>query len=341
MFAKIVENPIFAPYYFKMEEKNRSAKQSEQNVKSVKVAIFCILAIVILYFGAKFLKGIPSFSKEEYYYSLFDDCGGLTTEAGVFLKGYKIGRVTKVKLTNSNPVQILAEYVINEKGVKIPKDSRFLVTSKDMLGGIKVDLVLGTEMLMASSGDTLACGVVPQLTDGLESMKDQIINILTSVDTIAVSLKDVLNKQNGAEKLAQSLAHIESITHSLDKIIAGNKENFGRIVTEFSKFSETLTAVSPDLKRVIANFNQISDSIAKANVAEVIVNANHAIVQFEEIVKKVNTGNGDVAKLLNEDELYKNLGNTLQSLNELIVDIKQNPKRYINVTVFGKKDKEK
>jgi phospholipid/cholesterol/gamma-HCH transport system substrate-binding protein len=340
MFAKIVENPIFALYYFKMEEKNKPAKHSEQNPKSVKVAIFCILAIVILYFGSNFLKGFDTFSKKEFYYSVFDNSGGLHTGAVVYLKGYPIGKVTKVKLISYNPVRILAEYLINE-GIKIPKDSRFDVMSKDMLGGIIVRLEFGAGTLMASAGDTLACGVVPQFTEGLESVKDQIINILVSVDTIAGSLKDVLVRQNGAEKLAQSLANIESVTNSLDKILASNKANFGKIVTEFAKFSETLAAVSPDLKRVVANFNQISDSLAKVNVAEVIVNANHTILQLEEVVKKMNTGDGDVAKLLNDGVLYKNLGSALRSLNELIDDIKKNPKRYINVTVFAKKEKEK
>jgi phospholipid/cholesterol/gamma-HCH transport system substrate-binding protein len=340
MFAKIVENPIFALYYFKMEEKNKPAKHSERNSKSVKVAIFCILAIVILYFGSNFLKGFDTFSKKEFYYSVFDNSGGLHTGAVVYLKGYPIGKVTKVKLISYDPVQILAEYLINE-GIKISKDSRFDVMSKDMLGGIIVRLEFGTGTLMASPGDTLACGIVPQFTEGLESVKDQIINILVSVDTIAGSLKDVLVRQNGAEKLAQSLANIESVTNSLDKILASNKDNFGKIVEEFAKFSETLAAVSPDLKRVVANFNQISDSLAKTNVAEVIVNVNHTILQLEEVVKKANTGNGDIAKLLNDGVLYKNLGSTLQSLNELLDDIKKNPKRYINVTVFGKKEKEK
>jgi len=323
-----------------MKEKNNSAKHSDRNAKSIKVAIFCILAIVILYFGSNFLKGLDSFSKKEYYYSVFDNSGGLHSGAVVYLKGYPIGKVTKVKLINHNPVQILAEYLITER-ILIPKDSRFEVMSKDMLGGIIVSLEFGTEPQPASPGDTLDCGVVPQFMEGLGPLKEQIANILTSVDTIAVAIKDVLTKQNGAEKLAQSLAHIESVTRSLDKIITGNKESFGKIVTEVAKFSETLTEVSPDLKRVIANFDKISDSLAKANVAQVIVNANNTILEVEAVVKKINSGEGDIGKLVNNDELYTKIGTTLQSLNELIVDIKKNPKRYINVTVFGKKEKEK
>ncbi|MCL2246314.1 MAG: MlaD family protein [Lentimicrobiaceae bacterium] len=323
-----------------MEEKNKPSKRAERNAKSIKVAVFCILAILILYLGANFLKGVDAFSKKEFYYSVYENSGGLYSGAIVYLQGYPIGKVTKVKLINHAPVKILAEYILNE-GIRLPKDSRFDVTSRDMLGGIIVRLELGSDSQFANPGDTLVCGLIPQLTDGIESMKDQIINILASVDTIAVSFKDVLSHKEGAEKLAQSLKNIESITASLDNILAANKTKFGKIVTEISAFSETLTEISPDLKNVVANFDQIVDSLAKAHVAEVIVNTNNTIIQVEEFVRKINSGNGDVAKLVNEDELYTKLGSTLQSLDELIIDIKSNPKRYINVTVFGKKEKNK
>jgi phospholipid/cholesterol/gamma-HCH transport system substrate-binding protein len=319
-----------------MEEKNFSPKHPERNSKSIKVAVFSILAIFILYFGTNFLKGIDNLSKKEYYYSIYENSGGLYKGAIVYLQGYSIGKVTKVKLVNSNPVQILVEYVINER-INIPVDSRFDVTSRDMLGGTIVRLELGKALKHAASGDTLACGLVPQLTDGLESMKDQIVNILASVDTISMSLKDVLAGQSGAEKLAQTLSNIESMTASLDKIISSNKTNFGRIVTDISKFSETLSEISPELKRIVTNFDQISDSLAKVNVAEVIVNANNTIIQLEEAVRKINSGEGDIAKLLNEDDLYNKLGNSIKSLDELLIDIKKNPKRYINLTIFGKK----
>jgi len=321
-----------------MEEKNKSSKYSERNAKSVKVAVFCILALLILYFGSNFLKGIDTFSKKEFYYSVYENSGGLYSGAIVYLQGYPVGKVTKVKLINQDPVQVLAEYVLNER-IRLPIDSRFDVTSRDMLGGIIVRLELGSDTQYAKPGDTLSCGLIPQLTDGIEAMKDQIINILTSVDTIAVSLKDVLANQSGAEKLAQTLSNIESITASLDLVIADNKANFGSIVTEITSFSKTLTEISPELKTVVSNFNQIADTLAKANVAEVIVNTNNTILQIEELIRKINTGTGDVAKLLNEDELYVKLATTLKSLDELIVDIRNNPKRYINVTVFGKREK--
>jgi phospholipid/cholesterol/gamma-HCH transport system substrate-binding protein len=321
-----------------MEEKKRSSKHAERNAKSIKVAVFCILAIVVFYFGTNFLKGVDVFSKREYYYSVYENSGGLYSGAIVYLQGYQIGKVTKVKLINHNPVQILAEYILNEN-IRLPKDSHFDVTSRDMLGGVIVRLELGQDTEFAKPGDTLACRQIPQLTDGIESMKDQIINILASVDTIAVSLKDVLANQEGGNKLAQTLANIESITASLDKIMAENRANFGKIVTDISNFSKTLTDISPELRSVVANFDNIADTLAKANVAQVIVNTNNTILQVEEVMRKINSGDGDVAKLLNDSDIYKKLGNTLQSLDELVVDIRTNPKKYINVTVFGKKEK--
>jgi phospholipid/cholesterol/gamma-HCH transport system substrate-binding protein len=324
-----------------MEEKIKPPKHSDRNAKSVKVAVFCILAILILYFGANFLKGIDTFSKKEFYYSVYENSGGLHTGAVVYLQGYQIGKVTKVKLISHDPVQILAEYLINEN-IRLPIDSQFEVMSKDMLGGIIVRLELGVSNQFANPGDTLESGVAPQLMDGLEPMKDQIANILSSVDTIAVVLKDLLASQNGAEKLTQTLNHIVSITASVDQMVQENRAKFGKFVTEISKFSETLTEISPELKRIVANFDEIADSVAKANVAEVIVNTNNTILQVEEAVKKINSGDGNIAKLLNEDDLYLKLGNTMQSLDDLLTDIKQNPKKYINVTIFGgKKSKEK
>jgi len=321
-------------------EENKFPKHSERNIKSIKVAILCIIAIVILYFGSVFLKGFDVFSKKNYYYSIYDNSGGLHSGAVVYLQGFPIGKVAKVKLFSNNPVRILAEYLINED-VKFPIDSRFEITSKGMMGGIAVRLNPGKKSEFAHSGDTLDCGIVPQFTDGLESMKSQIMEILASVDTITVSLKDVLSHRSGAEKLAQTLNNIESITASLDKMIEENKINFGKMVTEITKFSETLGEASPDLKRIIANFDRISDSLTKANIAEVIVNVNNTVLQIEEIAKKINSGDGNASKLLNDNDLYIKLGNLTQSLDDLLIDIRQNPKKYINVTIFGKKETKK
>lgn len=321
-----------------MEEKTKPSKQAERSTKSMKVAVFCIAALIILYIGSNFLRGLDLFSKKTFYYSISSDAGGIHASAPLFLNGYKIGKVTKVHLLCDNPVKILTEYLLNED-VRIPKDSRFEIMAKDLMGGLMVQLSLGVSTELAAPGDTLISVIVPQLTDGINEMKDQIASILASVDTIAFSLKDVFANQNGSKNLAKILENLENSTSTLDKILTENKENAKKLVDNITKFSKTLNDVSPELKSIVSNFDQIADSLAKTNVAAVIVNANNAILQVEEVVKKVNNGDGDVAKLLNNDALYSNLNASLESINKLIIDIRENPKKYINVTIFGKKEK--
>jgi phospholipid/cholesterol/gamma-HCH transport system substrate-binding protein len=122
-------------------------------------------------------------------------------------------------------------------------------------------------------------------------------------------------------------------------MIAQNEAKVGRLVTDLTTFSNTLKSASPELKNVISNFNAISDTLAKANIAGVIYNANKTISDIDIMVRKVNDGKGDIGQLMNNDTLYKNLEAATNNLNLLLKDIKQNPGRYVQVSVFGKKDK--
>jgi len=321
---------------------NKAPKKSnaEKDIKKSRVALFCIAAILIFYIGANFLKGLDLFSKKTYYYAVFDNVGGLLAGNPVFVNGYKIGKVTDVKLMSDDPVRICTEMLIMED-IDIPSDSKFVVAPKDLLGGNIMNLMMGTSTRYAKNGDTLACSVTPPLTAGIDEMKFKINNILSSVDTIGVSLKDVLKGDNGAKNLAQTLNNIEQITGNLNRMIAQNETKVDRLVSDLSTFSNTLKKVSPELNNVISNFNNISDTLAKANIAGVIYNANQTITDVDFLVRKVNDGQGDIGQLMNNDTLYKNLEATTRNLNLLLQDIKQNPGRYVQVSVFGKKDKNK
>lgn len=321
---------------------NKAPKNSnaEKDIKKSRVALFCIAAILIFYIGANFLKGLDLFSKKTYYYAVFDNVGGLLAGNPVFVNGYKIGKVTDVKMIGDNPVKICTEMLIMED-IDIPVDSKFVVAPKDLLGGNIMNLMMGTSAQYAKNGDTLACFVKLPITAGIDEMKLKINNILSSVDTIGLSLKSVLKDEKGADNLAQTLKNIEQITANLDRMIAQNETKVGKLVSDLTTFSNTLKNVSPELKNVISNFNNISDTLAKANIAGVIYNANQTITDIDFLIRKINDGKGDIGQLMNNDTLYKNLEASTRNLNLLLQDIKQNPGRYVQVSVFGKKDKNK
>lgn len=318
----------------------KAPKKHTANPKRVKVAIMCIAAIVIFYVGANFLKGIDVFGKKNYYYAVFENSGGLQLSAPLLVNGYKIGKVMDISLVSDNPVKICAEVLVTEN-IRIPKDSKFEAASQDLLGGSVLKLHLGNATEYAKSGDTLDFFATPGLTDGIDEMKTKIDNILSSVDTIGLSLKDVLHRDGGAQNLKNTLANLESTTENLNEILGQNKAKIGRLVTDLEHFSQTLNDASPKLNSVVDNFSNIADSIAKADVAAVINNANKTIEEIDLLVSKINNGEGDIGQLINNDSLYRNLEATTANINNLIIDLKQNPKRYVHFSLFGRKDKKK
>lgn len=300
----------------------------------------CIGAIVLFYIGANFLKGNELFSHKTYYYALFDNSNGMQAGSPVLMNGYKIGKVNQLSLHADSSVKICVEVVITEK-ITIPKNSQFELSGKDLFGGATLSLILGNSTERAKRGDTLSCYTTSSLTDGIDEMKVKLNHILSSVDTLGTSLKDVFAKDGGAKSLKETLLNIENVTANLNTILATNKDKVGRLVTDLEKFSHTLNEASPKLVNVVDNFDKIADSLAKADIAQVILHANETIENINLLVTKINKGDGDIGQLVNNDSLYRNLEMVTSNLNNLIFDLKSNPGRYVHISLFGKKDKKK
>lgn len=321
-----------------MEKEQVKPDNSAHNKSKLKVGIFCIVAVVIFYLGACFFKGVSAFGKKTYYYAIFDNTGGLQASNAVMLNGYKIGQVTNVSIISDNPVRLCAELMITED-VNIPKDSKVQVAPKDLLGGTVVNILFGSDTRYLQDKDTMQAYVVPPMTDGIDELKAQLGSILSSVDTITLSLKDVLAPDAGGQDLKSTLANLESTTENLTYILSANKDKVGKLVTNLEQFSNTLSAAGPQLESIVENMDNITDSLSKANVRQTINDAQKAVGDIQLIVDKMQRGEGTLGQLVNNDSLYLNLEHSLYSLNELLVDLKANPKKYINVTVFGKKEK--
>ncbi len=319
---------------------NKNKKQEVHNAKAMKVALFCIAAGVILYFGASFLKGLEMFSKRINYYSVFEYGGGIHPGAQIYVNGFKIGKVMSTEMVDDNPVTIVAEYLLTQD-MQIPDDSRFEIVS-DIMGGVKVHLRLGTSKTYMQKGDTLDLTVQEGLLDGIDGMKTQISSILTSVDSITHSLNQTLNvAENGKNSLTLIIENLTETTNNLNDLMGDKKSEIASLITNLNKFSATLANSAPQLEQIISKVDNIADTLIKANIAHVLNNTNETILALQEILEKASNGDGDVAKLLNEDQFYTSLTTTMNDLDKLLIDIKENPKKYINVTVFGGKEKTK
>ena len=321
-----------------MANKEKSPQDSQNRNKRIKVALLCISAVLIFVIGANFLKGINIFHKKTYYYCVMDNANGIQQNTAVMLAGYKIGQVQSTKLLSTCPPRVCATIMLSEK-VDIPNDSRFVSMSPGLLSSQVLSLEMGVSNTFYHNGDTLPFAVQAGMLDGIDEMKGQISNVLASVDTIGMELKDVLHKEGGGEDLKGILANVEEATAHLNTILGQNETKVSHLVTSLERFGKTLDEASPQLTNILDNFDKISDTIAKADIAAVITNANKTIKEVETLVAKVNSGEGTVGNLVSDDAIAKKVDDTVNSLNELLKDLKAHPKRYVHFSLFGKKDK--
>ena len=318
-----------------MTTKTQNKTKQGGNANKLKVAVFCIGAIVIFYIGANFLKGLDVFSKKTYYYTIVDNLNGINSSTPLWVNGYKIGKVTAITLVSDNPVKIKVEILVTEK-INVPSDSKLTIASAGLLGGNVLSLLMGNSTKYLHNGDTLP---FEPAVGGLDKLMNKADRVLASVDTIALSLKDVLVTQNGSGNIKNMLANLESATAHLDDIVAKNKGKIGSLVDNIETFSRTLKDASPQLNHLVANFDNIADTLAKANIAGVVRNLDKTVTNLEMVLAKVNNGEGTVGQLMKNDTLYRNIDTTVGSLNNLLKDLKENPSRYVHISVFGKKEK--
>ena len=314
-----------------------------KEMKSIKVALFVIAAALIFYLGSIFLKGINVFGKKTYYYAVFEDIGALHESTNVTLNGYEIGKVTDIELLSSNPVRICAEILVTEK-LDIPEDSQFEVAQKDVLGGMVVNLHLGQSARMAQRGDTLGCYLAGGMLDGVGDLVAQLRSVVASVDTIGQNLKLAFRTEdslNGGTMIKNTLENLEHTTADLSKLLADNGGKVNNVVAQLDVLSKTLGEAAPKIDAIVGNVDNITDSLAKATIRTLVNNAQSTIDDANRLIDNVNKGQGTVGQLMQNDSLFKSLNNTIESLDLLVKDIKANPSKYINVTVFGKKEKKK
>ncbi len=320
---------------------NKQKPYSEKEMKSIKVALFFIAAVLIFYLGSVFLKGINVFGKKNYYYAVFEDVGALHESTNVTLNGFEIGKVTGIKLLSSNPVRICAEILVTED-LDIPKDSKFEVAQKDVLGGMVVNLHLGQSPDIAHRGDTLGCYLAGGMLDGVGDLVAQLQSVVASVDTIGQNLKTAFRSDdslNGGAMIKNTLENLEHTTQDLSKLMADNGGKVTNVVAQLQTLTKTLGEASPKIDAIVANVDNISDSLAKSNIRTLVNNAQNTLDNANRILADVKNGHGTVGQLVQNDSLYSNINKTIESLDLLVKDLKANPSKYINVTVFGKREK--
>ncbi len=312
-----------------------------------KVGALTVIAITLIVLGFNFLRGKTIFKSGNIIHAIYTDTKGLIVSNPVFVNGYQVGTVLEIENQKDNLASIIVSVKLNE-AYKIPNNS--VATIQDNpLGISSISIVLGNATTFIKSGDTIktapANSLLGDFVNTLSPLGEKTQNAITSLDKVLNNINTVLDEKN-KQNLAQVLENLAATTMSLNTSLIAietmlQKQN-GSIAQTFdnvNSFTKNLNDNNQKLNNIITNLDTAAKAVKDADLNKTIKTIQVAVASLNISLQKLNSGNGTAAKLMNDSAFYNELQGTLKSINTLVDDVKVHPKRYINVSVFGKKDK--
>jgi len=303
--------------------------------REVKTAIIVLIGIFLFILGYSYLKSNSLFDKSKTFYAVYSHVGGLQTGTQVSINGLTVGNVTDIKFKDGSGKLLVTLTV--QKNFEFSKNSKAELYDTGIIGGKGIQIIpVFDGAPPARSGDTLKTSIRPGITElvqeKLTPLQMKVEGAVSHADSLLINVNDVLDDPTKRE-LQQSIVGLNQLIRSfqgsaqkLDQLLATNQQELDSSIKNFN----TMTA----------NFSELSESLANAGLEETIVNLQQSLNNLNTILSKVEKGEGSLGKLVADDELYNNLSNASKELDLLLQDFRLNPKRYVNVSIFGKKQKE-
>lgn len=298
-------------------------KKKSTFTRELWIGVLGIIAILTIYLLINFFKGINIFSTGEKYYVKFNDIGEVVNTSPVFINGYKVGHVSNVIYNFNNPEEVYVELHLDNQ-LQMPKGSVALINTK-LLGSSTISLALGKSNTMLQPGDTIEGRMNTGVMDEASAMVPKITAMLPKLDSILVSLNSTL--ANPA--INSSVNNIEVLTAELNTT-ARLLNNV--LANEIPVAADKLVEIEDDLLKMSAQLSEV-------DYKKLIGSLEASLTNIQEITAALNNGEGTAGMLLKDEALYDKLNNTAEAATLLLEDLKQNPKRYVHFSVFGKKDK--
>ncbi|HBK83259.1 MAG TPA: MCE family protein [Flavobacterium sp.] len=300
--------------------------------REIKTAILVIASISLFIWGYSFLKGKDLFVNYKTIFIKYDNVEGLEPSSAVSINGKSIGKVVAITLDKNwksiVEIQIDGAYPIS-------KSSIAQIYAPSPIGGKQIAILPGKGSDLVQDGDFLKSasklGLTDELSNQLVPLKGKVETLLNNTNELLVNLNQVLDKstqsnlKNSIASLDKTLTELSQISKSVNIMLAENK----------SKLNNTLT----NIDKTSANFAAISDSLSNANLAATVSNLEKTLASVDKIMSDLQAGTGTMGKMLKDDKMYTNFTKASKELELLLEDVRLHPTRYVNVSLFGKKEK--
>ena len=291
----------------------------------VKIALVAIVAIVVLFIGMQFLKGMSLFSSNDVYYVAFNDVSGLSASSPVYANGYRVGVVQAIDYDYNRPDHIVAAVDLDPQ-LKVTQGSRAEIVS-DFLGNVRLELRLAqTGTSLVAKGDTIEGTMQEGLMSKAADMLPQVEQLLPKLDSILACINTLV----ADPALGSTIHHAEQLTASL--------------ITTSRQLNQLTAQLGRDVPQlmnkadgVLANTETLTGNLSQMDFASTMQRVDATLANVQQLMETLNSRKGTAGMLLNDQRLYENMSATMRDVDSLLVDFKKHPRRYINVSIFGRK----
>jgi phospholipid/cholesterol/gamma-HCH transport system substrate-binding protein len=302
--------------------------------KEIKTSIFVLFSVLLFIFGFNFLKGTSILDKQKTLYAVYDEVDGLMVGASISVNGLAIGNVTSLEFLPKS-TKILVTLKLKDK-LRFSPNSTATLYETGLIGGIAIaiDPVFENGNII-KSGDTLKSVIRPGLTElineQIQPLQKNLQSILISVDSLFLGVTNIMNKDSqnnlkvALDEMTSAISSINSSAIILEKTLKNND----------LKINNTIG----NIESISSNMEKITDSIAKTNLKQTMSNLEKSIEGINKSIQDLNSDSSSLGLLIRDDEFYKKLNSSVNDLNLLLIDLKNNPKRYVHFSIFGRKDK--
>ncbi len=283
------------------------------------IGLFATILIVVLYWGVSFLKGENVFSDKRFFYAIYDNVNGLTISRPVTVNGFKIGQVSNITLNSENQAYLIVEIALEEK-IEFTDQSILEIYDSDIMGSKSLQLKISNKGKIAINGDTLKGTIATGLTS---EMSEQFGSVKVGLDQLIISFNKVLKE-------------VEDLSNSANRILLHNEQKVANSIDNVEAISGVIEKQTANINNTIINISDLSDQLSKIDLITFSNQMTSISQELDNLISQINKEEGSLGKLLNNDSLYNDLSSTIQSLEQLIDDIKLNPKKYVNISLWGK-----
>lgn len=322
--------------------------------KEIKIGFIAIFSIALIVVGVNFLKGSSFFGGDDIYYGYFNESGGLMPASSVAVNGVSVGKVTSIDfLPLEKPERrVKVTFNVQNHDIKLPKGVRIEIGSLDLFNKAIIlqfpdNINRGYLPNRAKIQGEVAKDMMQQMQAYADPITKKFNKLMNNVDRVVGSFADFWDTTATSEihaslfEIRTAVKRFGNLTGDVEGMVADERAKLSSILFNVQSITENINKNNKEISAVLGNTKRITDDMVSADFKGTISDAHRVINTLNKTLEEAEKGNGNLSKLLKDETLYNDLVKSNLKLQELLVDVKENPKRYVHFSVFGRKDKKR